>query len=152
MCIECLSCVRFYIHYLTLPMLLMGEKLLISMLTSEEGNFTPLRYSCLENPMDGGAWWAAVCGVAKSRTRLSDFIFTFHFHALEKEMSPYSSALAWRIPWAEEPGWLLSMGLQRVVHDWVTSLSTIYQKLLSLLSTHYPLLSFHPTYNIYNTE
>ena len=59
---------------------------------------TPLQYSCLENPMDGGAWWAAVHGVAKSRTRLSDFTFTFHFHALEKEMATHSSVLAWRIP------------------------------------------------------
>ena len=63
-----------------------------------EGNGTPLQYSCLENPMDGGAWWAAVRGVAKSRTRLSDFTFTFHFHALEKEMAAHSSVLAWRIP------------------------------------------------------
>ena len=62
-----------------------------------EGNGTPLQYSCLENPMDGGAWWAAVHGVAKSQTRLSDFTFTFHFHALEKEMATYSSVLAWRI-------------------------------------------------------
>ena len=59
-----------------------------------EGNGTPLQYSCLENPMDGGAWKAAVHGVAKSRTRLSDFTFTFHFHALEKEMVTYSSVLA----------------------------------------------------------
>ena len=57
-----------------------------------------LLYSCLENPMDGGAWWATVHGVAKSRTRLSDFIFTFHFHALEKEMAIHSTVLAWRIP------------------------------------------------------
>ena len=63
-----------------------------------EGNGTPLHYSCLENPMDGGAWWAAVHGVAKSQTRLSDFTFTFHFHALEKEMATHSSVLAWRIP------------------------------------------------------
>ena len=63
-----------------------------------EGNGTPLQYSCLENPMDGGAWWAAVHGVAKSRTRLSDFTFTFYFHALEKKMSTHSSVLAWRIP------------------------------------------------------
>ena len=63
-----------------------------------EGNGTPLQYSCLENPMDGGAWWAAVHGVAKSRTRLSDFTFTFHFHALEKEMATHSSVLAWSIP------------------------------------------------------
>ena len=60
--------------------------------------------------MDGGAWWAAVRGVAKSRTRLSDFTFTFHFHALEKEMATHSSVLAWRIPGTEEPGGLLSMG------------------------------------------
>ena len=62
------------------------------------GNGTQLQYSCLENPMDGGAWWAAVHGVVKSRTRLSDFTFTFHFHALEKEMATHSSVLALRIP------------------------------------------------------
>ena len=64
---------------------------------SGEGNGTPLQYSRLENPMDGGAWWAAVHRVAESRTRLSDFTFTFHFHALEKEMATRSSVLAWRI-------------------------------------------------------
>ena len=63
-----------------------------------EGNGTPLQYFCLENPMDGGAWWAVVPGVAKSWTRLSDFTFIFHFHALEKEMATHSSVLAWRIP------------------------------------------------------
>ena len=63
-----------------------------------EGNGTPLQYSCLENPMDGGTWRAAVHGVVKSRTRLSDFTFTFHFHALEKEMATHSSVLAWRLP------------------------------------------------------
>ena len=63
-----------------------------------EGNGTPLQYSCLENPMDGGAWWAAIHGVAKSRKQLSNFTFTFHFHALEKEMTTHSSVLAWRIP------------------------------------------------------
>ena len=68
-----------------------------------EGKGTPLQYSCLENPMDGGAWWAAIHGVVKSRTRLSDFTFTFHFHALEKEMATHSSVLAWRIPGTEEP-------------------------------------------------
>ena len=68
-----------------------------------EGNGTPLQYSCLENPMDGGAWWAAVHGVAKSRIRLSDFPFTFHFPALEKAMATHSSALAWRIPGTGEP-------------------------------------------------
>ena len=71
-----------------------------------EGNGTPLHYSCLENPMDGGAWQAAVHGVAKSRTWLSDFTFTFHFHALEKEMATHSSVLAWRIPGRGEPGGL----------------------------------------------
>ena len=83
-----------------------------------EGNGTPLQYSCLENPMDRGAWWAAVHGVAKSQTRLSDFPFTFHFHALEKEMATHSSVLAWRIPGMGEPGGLPSMGSHRVGHDW----------------------------------
>ena len=88
------------------------------MLSFGEGNGTPLQYSCLENPMDGGAWWAAVHGVAKSQARLSDFTFTFHFHTLEKEMATHSSILAWRIPGTEEPSGLLSMGLHRVGHDW----------------------------------
>ena len=82
-----------------------------------EGNGTLLQYSCLENPMDRGAWWAAVHGVAKSQTRLSHFIFTFHFHALEKEMATHSSVLAWRIPGTGEPRGLPSMGSHRVGHD-----------------------------------
>ena len=82
-----------------------------------EGNGNPLQYSCLENPVDGGAWWAAVHGVAKSRTQLSNFPFTFHFHALEKEMATHSSVLAWRIPGMGEPGGLPSMGSLRVGHD-----------------------------------
>ena len=82
-----------------------------------EGNGTPLQYSCLENLMDGGAWWAAVHRVAKSRTRLSNFTFTFLFHALEKEMATHSSVLAWRIPGTGEAGGLPSMGLHRVGHD-----------------------------------
>ena len=82
-----------------------------------EGNGTLLQYSCLENPMDGGAWWAAVHGVAKSRARLSDFTFTFHFHTMEKEMATHSSVLAWRIPGTVEPGGLPSMGSHRVGHD-----------------------------------
>ena len=86
-------------------------------LAKEESQKTPLQYSCLENPRDGGAWWAAVHGVAKSQTRLSDFTFTFHFHALEKEMATHSSVLAWRIPGAWEPGGLPSMGSHRVRHD-----------------------------------
>ena len=83
-----------------------------------EGDGTPLQYSCLENPMDGGAWWAAVHGVSKSWTWLNDFTFTFHFHALEKEMATHSSVLAWRIPRMGEPGGLSSMGSHRVRHDW----------------------------------
>ena len=86
-------------------------------LMSGEGNGTPLQYTCLENPMDGGAWWAAVHGVARSRTRLSDFTFSFHFHALKKEMATHSSVLAWRIPGTGEPGGLPSMGSHRVGHD-----------------------------------
>ena len=114
-----------------------------------EGNGNPLQYSCLENPMDPGAWWATIHGVAKSRTRLSDFQFHFHFglpvvaqtvknlpivresqvrslgweDPLEKEMATHSHILAWKIPWVEEFGRLQSMGSQRVGHDWMTSLS-----------------------------
>ena len=79
-----------------------------------EGNGTPLQYSCLENPMDGGAWKTAVHGVAEGWTQLSD---SFHFHALEKEMSAHSSVLAWRISGTGEPGGLPSMGSHRVGHD-----------------------------------
>ena len=82
-----------------------------------EGDGTPLQYSCLENPMDGGAWWAAVHRVTKSWTRLSDFTFIFHFHALEKKLATHSSVLAWRIPETEEPGRRPSMGSHRVRHD-----------------------------------
>ena len=82
-----------------------------------EGNGTPLQYSCLENPTDREAWWAIVYGVARSQTRLSDFPFTFHFHALEKEMATHSSVLAWRIPGTGEPGALPSVGSHRVGHD-----------------------------------
>ena len=87
------------------------------MFSGGEGNGTPLQYSCLGNPTDGGAWKAAVHGVAKSQTRLSDFTFTFHFHALEKEMATHSSVLAWRIPGTGEPGGLASMVSRRVRHD-----------------------------------
>ena len=96
----------------------------ISLALHGEGNGTPLQYSCLENPMDGGAWWATVHGVAKSRTQLSDFTLTFHFHALEKEMATHSSVLAWRIPGTGEPGGLPSMGSHRVGHDWSDSSSS----------------------------
>ena len=81
-----------------------------------EGDGTPLQYSCLENPMDRGAWEAAVHGVVKSRARLSNFTFTFHFHALEKEMATHCSVLAWGIPETAEPGGLPSMGSHRVGH------------------------------------
>ena len=82
-----------------------------------EGNGTPLQYSCLENPMEGGAWKAAVHGVTEGWTQLSDFTFTFHFHALEKEMATHSSVLARRIPGTGEPSGLPSMGLHGVRHD-----------------------------------
>ena len=84
---------------------------------SGEGNGTPLQYSCLGNPMEGGAWKAAVHGVAEGWTQLSDFTFTFHFNALEKEMATHSSVLAWRILGTGEPDGLLSMGSHRVGHD-----------------------------------
>ena len=82
-----------------------------------EGNGNPLQYSCLGNPMDRGTWWATVHGVTKSRTQLSNFTFTFHFHALEREMGTHCSILDWRIPGTEEPSGLPSMGLHRVRHN-----------------------------------
>ena len=82
-------------------------------LKNGEGNGPPLQYSCLENPVDGGAWWAAVLGVAKSRTRLSDFTFTFHFHALEKEMATHSSVLVWRIPGTGDAWWAAVYGVSQ---------------------------------------
>ena len=95
-----------------------------------EGNGTPLQYSCLENPMDGGAWWAAVHGVAKSQIWLSDFSFTFHFPALEKEVATHSSVLAWRIPGTRESGRLPSLGLHRVGHDCSHLAATAWKKQL----------------------
>ena len=99
-----------------------------------EGDGTPLQYSCLENPMDRGAWWAAVHAVAKSWTRLSDFPFTFHFHALEKEMATHSSVLAWRIPGTAEPGGLPSLGSHRVGHDWsnLAAVAAMYKLLCTV--------------------
>ena len=90
---------------------------MIWMLLAREGNGTPLQYSCLENPMDGGAWWAAVHGVARSQTQLGDFTFTFHFPELEKDRATHSIVLAWRIPRMGEPGGLPSMRSHRVRHD-----------------------------------
>ena len=94
-----------------------SNSLAIASKKTREGNGTPLQDSCLENPMDVGAWKAAVHGVAEGRTRLSDFTFAFHFHAWEKEMATHSSVLAWRIPGAAEPGGLPSMGSYRVGYD-----------------------------------
>ena len=91
--------------------------------------------------MDGGAWWAAVHGVAKCRTRLSDFTFTFHFHALEKEMAIYSSVLAWKIPGMGEPGGLPSMESHRVGHDWSDLAAAEWVQLCSSLSILWHCLS-----------
>ena len=88
-----------------------------SLVTAWEKAWHPLQYPSLENPMDGGAWKAAVHGVAEGRTRLSEFTFTFHFHALEKEMATHSSVLAWRIPETGQPAGLPAMGSHRVGHD-----------------------------------
>ena len=105
-----------------------------------EGNGTPLQYFCMENPMDGGAWWAAVHGVVKSRTWLSDFTFTFHFYALEKEMATHSSVLAWRIPGMGEPGGLLSMGSHRIGHDWsdLAAAISVYYKCCTCINSFNP--------------
>ena len=99
-----------------------------------EGDGTPLQYSCLENPMDRGAWWAADHGIAKRRTQLSDITFTFHFPALEKEMATHSSVLAWRIPGMGEPGGLPSVGSHRVEHDWSDLAATAATELFQSLS------------------
>ena len=97
-----------------------------SSMSYKEGNGTPLQYSCLENSMDGGAWKAAVHGVVKSQTWLSNFTFSFHFHALEKEMATHSRVLVWRIPGTVEPGGLPSMGSHKVGHNWVTNIFTSF--------------------------
>ena len=111
------KCVRCYIR-LSLWLCRWFHKCLpVSRHIIGEGNGTPLQYSCLENPMGGGAQQAAVHGVAKSPTQPSDFTFTFPFHALEKEMATQSSVLAWRIPEMVEPGGLPSMGSHWVGHD-----------------------------------
>ena len=109
-----------------------------------EGNGTPLQYSCLENPMDGGARKAAVHGVAEGRTWLSDFPFTFHFPALEKEMATHSSVLACRIPGTGEPGGLPSMGSHRVGHNW-SDLAVAYLCIPHLL---YPLVCRWPSFRL----
>ena len=101
-----------------------------------EGNGNPLQYSCLENPMGRRAWWAAVYGVAKSWTWLSNFTFTFHFHALEKEMATHCSVFAWRIPGTGEPGGLPSLGSHRVGHDW-SDLAAAACRMLCIRSTEF---------------
>ena len=90
--------------------------------------------------MDGGAWWAAVHGVAKSRTWLSDFSFTFHFHALEKEMATHPSVLAWRIPGTGEPGGLPSLGSHRVRHDWSDLAAAAAAWILTILYVKFSLI------------
>ena len=107
-----------------------------------EGNGTPLQYSCLENPTDWGAWKSAVHGVAEGQTWLSDFTFTFHFHALEKEMAAHSSVLAWRIPGTGEPGGLPSMGSHRVGHDWSDLAAAVHVYMPSFYYDEISLLSF----------
>ena len=124
-----------------------------------EGNGIPLQYSCLENPMDGGARWAVVHGVAKSRTWLSDFPFTFHFHALGREMATHSSVFAWRIPGTGEPGGLPSMGSHRVRHDWsdLAAASAYLRLLIFLPAILIPTCAsssptFHMMYSAYRTS
>ena len=110
-----------YVYIYILLSIGIGQKLKsfyeVTVTLIREGNGNPLQYSFLENPMGGGAWKAAVHGVGKSQTRLSDFTFTFHFHAFEKAMATHSSVFAWRIPGMGEPGGLPSMGSHRVGHD-----------------------------------
>ena len=107
-----------------------------------EGSGNPLQYSCLENPMDRGAWKAVVRGVTKSWTQLSDFTFTFHFHALEKEMATHPSVLAWRIPGTGEPGGLPSVGSHRVGHVWsdLAAAAAVYMFQCYAIDLSHPLL------------
>ena len=111
---------------------------------SNEANGTPLQYSCLENPMDGGAWKAAVHGVTEGRTWLRDFTFTLHFHALEEEMATHSSVLAWKIPGKGEPGGLPSMGSHRVGHDWSDLAAAAMRPNVMILV--FLIFSFKPTH------
>ena len=110
-------------------------------------NGTPLQYSCLENLMDRGAWKAAVHGIAEGRARLSDFTFTFHFHALEKEMATDSSILARRIPGTGTPGGLPSMGSYRVGHDW-SDLAAVAVKIQDVVQVNYFLKYFLTFYKV----
>ena len=132
-------------HWVELPVLYSRFSLVVYFIHSSiyirEGNGTPLQYSCLENPTDRGAWWAAIHGVAKSRTWLSNFTFTFHFPALEKEMATHSSVLAWRIPGTGFSDGLPSMGSHRVGHDW----SNLAAAAAAAYICSNPNLPIHPT-------
>ena len=118
-----------------------------------EDNGTPLQHSCLENPMDGGAWKAAVHGVTKSQTWLSDFTFTFHLHALEKGMATHSSVLAWRIPGMGELGGMPSMGSHRVGHDWLKyswlTMFQVHSKVIQLYIYTYIIFEIIFHYRLY---
>ena len=100
---------------------------------NNNNNDNHYQFLSTSNLMDGGAWWAAVHGVTKSRTWLSDFTFLFHFHALEKEMATHSSVLAWRIQGTVEPGGLPSMGSHRVGHDWSKLAAAAYVYMILIL-------------------
>ena len=113
-----------------------------------EGNGIPLQYSCLENPMNGGAWKTAVHGVAEGWTQLSDFTFTFHFHALEKGTATHSGVLAWRIPGTGEPGGLPSMGSHRVRHDW-SDLAAAAAAAVCICQSQIPNFSFLPMFSLW---
>ena len=122
--IKSLSLAHFYVFFCSKfysNVLLWRIRVLEGWSHLEKGSGTPLQYSCLENPMDGGAWKATIHGVTEGRAWLSDLTFTFYFHALEKEMATHSSVLAWRIPGMGEPGRLPSMGSHRVGQDWSDS-------------------------------
>ena len=128
----------------------MSLKIVLHLQVFREGNGTPLQYSCLENPLEGGAWWATVHGVTKSRKQLSDFAFTFHFHALEKEMATHSSVLAWRIPGMGEPGGLLSKGSHRVGHN-SSDLAAAASQLLQNIDYILVLYNISCSYFIHNS-
>ena len=106
----CFMSILTLLHFSSIVLMLFYLPTLMHFSGEENGN--PLQCSCLENPMDGGPCWAAIHGVAKSQTRLNDFTWTFHFHALEKEMATHSSVLAWRVPGTGAPGGLPSLGSQ----------------------------------------
>ena len=137
-----LAFILLMLHITLIDLLMLNYICILVYLGMGEGNGTPLQDSCLENPTDGGAWWATVHGVTKSQTWLRDFPFTFHFHALEKEMATHSSVLAWRIPRMGKPGGLPSMGSHRVGHDWsdLAAAAAAYLGMVSILFMCYCIL------------